>query len=150
MNNISRYNIAAVIFDSYGRVLLCKRSMEKKIAPGKWRMPGGGIEKGETSFQAIKRELLEELSVAVVSFAETSVIHTYQVGEKWHQTQFAYVQIDGQCILNEENDNFVYVEIERIGDYVEHPYILICQEAIEKSLSLKCDLKKRPHLVIDI
>lgn len=137
MNNISRYNIAAVIFDDQGKVLLCKRSMRKKIAPGKWRMPGGRIENGETSFQAMKRELLEELSVAVVSFTETTVIHTYPCGDELHQTQFACVRVNGECALNEENDSFVYVAPERIGEYIEHPYILICQEAIKRALNLE-------------
>ncbi|MEN9390048.1 MAG: hypothetical protein RLZZ283_148, partial [Candidatus Parcubacteria bacterium] len=59
----SRLLVAAVIRDESGRVLLCKRSMNKKVAPGAWHMPGGGIDDGESMEQAIVRELYEELGL---------------------------------------------------------------------------------------
>jgi ADP-ribose pyrophosphatase YjhB (NUDIX family) len=45
-----------------GRVLLCRQ--EK---PGKqyWLLPGGGVDGGETLMEALRRELREELGIAV-------------------------------------------------------------------------------------
>lgn len=46
-----------------GRILLQKRSREP--SKGKWSIPGGRIELGETLYEAAKREVLEECSVEI-------------------------------------------------------------------------------------
>jgi len=46
-----------------GRILMVKRS--KEPAKGKWSIPGGGLELGETLYGAAAREVLEECSVKV-------------------------------------------------------------------------------------
>ena len=51
---------AGILFVHGGRVLLLKRSASAKDAPETWAFPGGGIEPGETSEQAARRELQEE------------------------------------------------------------------------------------------
>jgi 8-oxo-dGTP diphosphatase len=45
------------------RVLLVKRS--KEPSKGRWSIPGGRIELGETIYEAAKREVLEECSVEI-------------------------------------------------------------------------------------
>jgi len=53
-----------ILTDEGDRVLLCQRP-EHKSYPLKWEFPGGKVEPGEDAVQALKRELLEELSIAV-------------------------------------------------------------------------------------
>jgi 8-oxo-dGTP diphosphatase len=50
-----------------GRILLCHRSPDRQWYPDVWDLPGGHVEPGETSTEALKRELLEELGVSVHS-----------------------------------------------------------------------------------
>jgi 8-oxo-dGTP pyrophosphatase MutT (NUDIX family) len=50
-----------------GRILLCHRSPNRRWYPNVWDLPGGHVEAGETSSEALKRELLEELGVSVRS-----------------------------------------------------------------------------------
>jgi len=52
-----------------GRILLCHRSPNRRWYPDVWDLPGGHVESGETSAEALKRELLEELGVSVHSLA---------------------------------------------------------------------------------
>ncbi len=46
-----------------GRVLLGLRALHKRLAPGRWDLPGGHVEPGETPEQALWRELAEETGI---------------------------------------------------------------------------------------
>ena len=52
--------VIVVIVNSRGEVLLTRRSPEKAVCPGWWENTGGAVQAGETSRQAILRELGEE------------------------------------------------------------------------------------------
>lgn len=54
--------VAGVITDPRGRILLARRT-ENRDMPGLWEFPGGKREPGETSQQALARELHEELGI---------------------------------------------------------------------------------------
>lgn len=50
------------VYDGNGRVLLTRRAPEKSYA-GTWENSGGAAKAGETSLQAIRRELFEETGI---------------------------------------------------------------------------------------
>ena len=50
------------VHDGKGRLLLTRRAPEKSFA-GTWENSGGAVKAGETSLQAIARELLEETGI---------------------------------------------------------------------------------------
>ena len=52
------------VVNSAGRLLLTKRSPEKQSYPNLWENTGGAAIAGETSRQAIRRELMEETGIA--------------------------------------------------------------------------------------
>jgi len=56
--------VAAVIRDDRGRVLLTRREAGRDFA-GLWEFPGGKLEPGERAFQALARELREELGIDI-------------------------------------------------------------------------------------
>ncbi len=47
-----------------GKILIQKRSQNKKLMPGEWAATGGAAISGEDSFKAASRELFEELSIS--------------------------------------------------------------------------------------
>lgn len=57
-----KYAVAAVI-QKDNKILLAQRSLQSRGQPGKWENAGGEVDEGETSEQAIIREIKEELGV---------------------------------------------------------------------------------------
>ena len=57
--------VSALIRDSAGRVLLLKRATDDPINPGKWDLPGGTLDPGETFDRALRREAREETGMRV-------------------------------------------------------------------------------------
>lgn len=55
----------ASVIQRHGRLLLCKRPDDKRHG-GLWEFPGGKVEEGESDFEAVERELAEELGVGVL------------------------------------------------------------------------------------
>lgn len=55
--------VFAWTFNSLGQVLMTKRSPEKQSYAGQWEHTGGSVQAGETSLQAILRELEEETGI---------------------------------------------------------------------------------------
>ncbi|MFN7213295.1 MAG: Nudix family hydrolase [Lysobacteraceae bacterium] len=58
--------VAAVLEDGRGRVLVARRPAGKAHA-GLWEFPGGKVEPGESRFDALRRELREELDLDLVA-----------------------------------------------------------------------------------
>jgi 8-oxo-dGTP diphosphatase len=53
-----------VLVDSQGRYLMTTRP-DGKVYAGYWEFPGGKLEAGETVARALRRELLEEIGLAI-------------------------------------------------------------------------------------
>ena len=51
------------IISSDGRILIQRRSTERKLMPGEWAATSGSVISGESSFKAAQRELAEELGI---------------------------------------------------------------------------------------
>jgi 8-oxo-dGTP pyrophosphatase MutT (NUDIX family) len=69
-------SVLGVIRRTDGRYLITKRKMNKQWAPGWWEVSGGGVMAGETSRQAVLREVREETGLDV-SDCESQLVLTY-------------------------------------------------------------------------
>ena len=61
----ARPQSAAVAVEQDGKILLLKRGSTAPWMPGKWNLPGGGVDSGETPEKAARREAAEEASIRV-------------------------------------------------------------------------------------
>lgn len=69
--------VLGVITDAHGRYLITQRKADKQWAPLCWEVPGGGVQAGETSEAAIRREVHEETGLDL-STASIEKISTYR------------------------------------------------------------------------
>ncbi len=72
------YHLAVFVwvFDGQGKLLLTKRSPEKLAYPNLWALTGGAVLAGESSIDAIQRELLEETGIRA-DVEEFTLVDTY-------------------------------------------------------------------------
>jgi 8-oxo-dGTP diphosphatase len=75
---------AGILLDSQQRFLMGQRPVGKPYA-GYWEFPGGKVEAGETLFQALQRELQEELGITIHDSVDLMMIE--------HDYPHAYVRI---------------------------------------------------------
>jgi len=75
----------AFIVNDEGRVLIIREAQEYKggYQTGKYDLPGGRIEQGESAFAGVKREANEEVGLAI------------EVGEPFHVSEW-YPEIEGE------------------------------------------------------
>lgn len=64
-------------FNSAGQLLLTRRSPEKESYPNQWAVTGGAALAGETSLQAVQRELHEETGISAGE-EEFSLVGSYR------------------------------------------------------------------------
>ena len=69
--------VLGVIARPDGTFLITKRVMTKAWAPGQWEVSGGGVQAGESSEEAVRREVKEETGLDVRN-AEGGYAFTYK------------------------------------------------------------------------
>jgi 8-oxo-dGTP diphosphatase len=103
------YVVAAVIQrdDTY---LICRRPEEKRHG-GLWEFPGGKFDNEETAFEAVARELTEELGVNTVSVGP--LLYSVHDAASPFVIQFYPVQISGEPEALEHSE-LAWVSAEQI------------------------------------
>jgi 8-oxo-dGTP diphosphatase len=71
---MSARTVGALLVDAQGRVLLGLRSAHKKAWPNHWDAIGGRVETGETTDQAMVREVQEEIGVTPLTFRQLASV----------------------------------------------------------------------------
>jgi 8-oxo-dGTP diphosphatase len=111
--------VSAAIFRD-DQVLLVQRATEP--AKGRWTLPGGRVEIGETLIAAVTREIVEETSLTIrvkglAGYREV-ILGEPAAGNGRHIVilPFAAEWISGEVKLNEELGDFRWCAIDAISD----------------------------------
>lgn len=86
--------VVAGILEQAGRVLLCLRHV-----PQGWEFPGGKIEAGESSEQALVREILEELGLHIAVGGYIGESHFYKGDKSIHLLAYQAKILAGEIQL---------------------------------------------------
>lgn len=110
--------VKAVIIRDEKDVLLLKRSKNSVVFPGKYDLPGGSIENGETMQEAMRREIKEETGIEVevgpIIYAFDFLKDGKEKEEIGHGKGIRFIAFhkSGEVKLNEENDTFEWADID--------------------------------------
>ena len=122
--NTVRAGSAAVVQNKEGKILLGKRSV---FPIGMWVLPGGGINFGETSKDAVVREVREETGLLIEPIKLIKVHELINVSNKAHRIIFFYLAkvASGDIKPSEDISELRWptpkeiMELDNLGDTVE-------------------------------
>ncbi len=98
-------------YDAKGKVLFLQRSRTDHTCPGKFCLPGGGVEDGESQEKALIREIWEETHIRLSSYSYFRSL----VNDHIKITYFSGF-LDEEIILNEESEQFLWVDQQTIDN----------------------------------
>lgn len=110
--------VRALIANGTGQVMLLKRA-NSRFGNNLWCLPGGKVETGQTVGKALAVELLEELSVHLVSarffFFQDSLP---MAPDGLHFINFYFhCSVEGTPKINEESSDYVWIGPDDIDKY---------------------------------
>ena len=91
------------IINSENKLLIQKRSSQKKFAPNVWAMTGGSIMRGETALETLKRETMEELGIEL-DVQQAIKIKRYKTGNVWLDEYIVRQDIDLEKVILQEDE----------------------------------------------
>lgn len=69
--------VLGIVTDDKGHFLITQRRHDKQWAPDAWEVPGGGVKAGETSEEAVRREVSEETGLDLTA-AKVTLMDSYR------------------------------------------------------------------------
>jgi 8-oxo-dGTP diphosphatase len=129
--------VGALIFNSEGKFFMTLRGPKAKNERGKWEIPGGAVEFGETCEQAIIREVFEEYGIRIQVKDLLQICDHIIPDEKQHWVSPTYICeiVEGLPVIQEPEKCsdmgwFTIAEAELM------PLSIVTQHDIEKLKSL--------------
>lgn len=134
--------VLGVIARKNGTFLITKRVMTKAWAPGWWEVSGGAAQAGETSEEAVRREVKEETGLDVRE-AEGGYLFTYKrenpgEGDNYFVDVYRFVmdvKEEDLYLQEEETDGYMFATLEQVKEFAEQG-IFLHYDSIRKAFEL--------------
>lgn len=136
--------VLALIENVDGRFLITQRSMDKHWAAGWWEVTGGGVRAGETSAQAVRREVPEEVGLPVTGDIPAPAYGYENVDLKRGDNYFVDIyhlhldfSADDVRLVDGEAVDFRLATWDEIGELAEQG-IFLHYERLRQTLEAEC------------
>ena len=128
-------------------IMVARRALTKKFLPGKFELPGGHIEFGETLVDGLRRELKEELAIDIIVGDVVDAFTYVNKIKRSHSVEIIFfAQLAGGCLpkINIDDhseiiwinqDNLHIVEDENGSSDQEFPFIVRALELLNRRTS---------------
>ena len=109
-------NVVAAFICDDNKILVTKRN--KGELKGRWEFPGGKIEKEEKLFDAIKREIKEELNINIIP---EKIIHNFIYKYPFDEISLTLIKcnlenLNENIVLNGSHDDYKWVNYQSLED----------------------------------
>ncbi len=129
--------VGALIFNDEDKLLIVKTHKWKD----NYTIPGGHVELGESLLQALKREVAEETGLELLSGKYVCFQEFIYDDNFWEKRHFLFFDFlcrvkAGEVHLNDEAQEYLWVELDRVGDYPVDQYVKYALSRIEANPDL--------------
>ncbi len=105
-----------IIFNNESKFLILQRAKDDNNG-GKWVIPGGHVDPGETFDEAAQRELLEESGIKVTKCEKVGEFINKDIHIEYHETR---VEDENEAVItldNKETHDYKWIYISELKDY---------------------------------
>ena len=85
-NPRTRTAVRTILLNDEGKIALLHKKNNRE-----YKLIGGGVDKGETFIEALKREVLEEAGCEIKIISELGYIEEYRTRDNFTQTSYSYI-----------------------------------------------------------
>lgn len=112
---------SVAVVEKDGKILMGNKTPGRGPYPDTWRLPGGGIDAGETPEDAVKREVMEEVGLTVTSVESLGIIEDDEPDKNGEITHYIFnmfrVEFSGKEDVSEEFPEIKWIEKTKLNDF---------------------------------
>jgi 8-oxo-dGTP diphosphatase len=103
--NLRHCVVDTVVVNEDGQVLLVKRAAHLSKGAGLWAIPGGFVDRDETTIDAARREVLEETGYELQSIERVDVIDSPQRGDDRQNIAFVHKAVARRKVQEPDDES---------------------------------------------
>ena len=109
-DKIDQIVCSTIFTNGEDELFVAKRHLNSTLGAGKYEFVGGKMEKDETFWQTLERELKEETDLNLVEIVDyLPVDKDFSLNEKNYRVLYFYVRVSGQIKLNKEHLDYKFI-----------------------------------------
>jgi 8-oxo-dGTP pyrophosphatase MutT (NUDIX family) len=102
------FTVAGCVVEASGKVLLLQRASHKP-QPGKWGMPSGKVDAGESNEAAIARELFEEAGI-IAQLEDFELVRSVKIRHEDYDFEYVlyFLRVSAQTVKTNPQEHSAY------------------------------------------